>query len=159
FADPAVFDTVGYSQKEVIPGDIITTKPISSNKQIKDSFFETKTSTLSSEVMPFLQQIQTFGQLISGALPSLFGGAVNQQSGITASEYSMSRAQALQRQQNTWKMLIGWWKRSNSKAILQYIKILKEQGDERDVQKDPRNGGFVNIVIKQADLEGKIGKV
>lgn len=160
FVDPAVIDTKAYAQTEVTPGSLMPTKPISSSKKIGDGIYETKTAVLSGEVLPFLNQVQSLGQLVSGALPSLFGGAVQQQGGNTASEYSMSRAQAQQRQQNTWKMLTTWWKNSYSKAIPLYIKIVKEQGeDERDVQRDPKTGGFVNVLIRQADLAGKIGKV
>jgi hypothetical protein len=160
FVDPAVIDTKAYAQVEVVPGSLMPTKPLNSSKSIADGIFETKTSPLSGEVLPWLNQIQSLGQLVSGALPSLFGGAVNQQGGNTASEYSMSRAQALQRQQNVWKMLTTWWKNSFGKAIPQYIKIIKDQGDdERDVQRSKKTGGFVNVVIKQADLAGKIGKV
>jgi len=160
FVDPAVIDTKAYSQVEVTPGSLMPTKPLNSSKSIADGIYETKTATLGSEVLPFLNQVQSLGQLVSGALPSLFGGAVNQQGGNTASEYSMSRAQALQRQQNVWKMLTTWWKNSFSKAIPAYMKVIKEQGeDERDVQRDKKSGNFVNVVIKQADLAGKIGKV
>ncbi len=160
FVDPAVIDTKAYAQTEVVPGSLMPTKPISSSKKIGDGIYETKTAVLSGEVLPFLNQVQSLGQLVSGALPSLFGGAIQQQGGNTASEYAMSKNQAQQRQQNTWKMLTTWWKNSFSKAIPLYIKIVKEQGeDERDVQKNPKTGGFINVVIKQADLAGKIGKV
>jgi hypothetical protein len=105
--------------------------------------------------MPFAQSIQSMGQLVSGALPSLFGGMM-QGGGETASQYSMSRAQAQQRQQNTWKMLIVWWKTIFGKVIPMYINGVKE--DERDVQRDP-DGNFINVFIRKAELEGKIGKV
>jgi hypothetical protein len=104
--------------------------------------------------MPFAQNIQTLAQLVSGALPSLFGGAVA--GGGTASEYSMSRAQALQRLQNTWKMLTTWWKQIFGKAIPMFIEETHE--DERDVQR-LKDGSFVNVFIRKAEMEGKIGKV
>jgi hypothetical protein len=159
FVDPAFIDTKAYAQQEVTPGSLMASKPINSSKKLSDGIFETSTATLGAEVIPWLNQVQSLGQLVSGALPSLFGGAVQQQGGNTASEYSMSRAQALQRQQNVWKMLTTWWKNSFSKAIPQYINIIKEQGDERDVQRDKRTGDFINITVKQAELAGKIGKV
>jgi hypothetical protein len=68
----------------------------------------------------------------------------------------MSRAQALQRQQNTWKMLCIWWKDGFGKAIPTYIREMKD--DEKDVQRD-KDGNFINIFIRKAELEGKIGKV
>ena len=153
FVDPAVLDFTAYEQTEVTPGGIFPTKTQGS-KSIKDGFHELRTATLSSEVLPFSNQIQSLGQLTSGALPSLFGGAL--QGSETASEYSMSRAQALQRQQNTWKMLTLWWKNTFGKAIPAYIKTVKE--DEREVQIGD-DGNFINTFIRKSELEGKIGKV
>jgi hypothetical protein len=94
------------------------------------------------------------GQMVSGALPSLFGG---QMSGSrTASEYSMSRAQALQRLQGTWKMLLLWWKQVFGKVIPMYIKEMKD--DEKQVKKD-EFGNFINVFVRMAELQGKIGSV
>lgn len=153
FADPAVLNFNAYREMESVPGGIYEATP-KSGKSIGDAFHEVKTASLSPEVMPFGTQIQSLGQLVSGALPSLFGG--NMEGGETASQYSMSRAQALQRQQNTWKMLISWWKNIHGKAIPMFIKEVKD--DERDVQKD-KNGNFFNVFIRKAELEGKLGKI
>ena len=154
FADPGVLDFEGYRQQEALPGGVYEATP-KSGKNLNDAFYEAKTATLSPEVMPFAQNIQSLAQLVSGALPSLFGGAM-QGGGETASQYSMSRAQALQRLQNTWKMLTAFWQKIFGKAIPAYIKEVKE--DERDVRLDT-NGNFINVFIRKAELEGKIGKV
>jgi hypothetical protein len=74
----------------------------------------------------------------------------------TASQYSMSRAQALQRLQNTWKMFTIWWKEIFGKVIPAYIQEVKE--DERNVERDA-DGNFINTFIRRAELEGKIGRV
>lgn len=153
FADPSVLDFTAYSQTEVSPGSIFPTKTLGS-KRIGDAFYEIKTATLSQEVMPFYAQIQSAGQLTSGALPSLFGGAI--EGSETASQYSMSRAQALQRLQNTWKMFCICWTKVFGKVIPSYIKEVKE--DERDVERTS-DGGFINVFIRKAELEGKIGRV
>lgn len=153
FADPAVLNFNAYSETEVLPGGIFPAKP-KAGKSLNDGFHEIKTATLSGEVLPFLQQIQSLGQLVTGALPSLFGGAL--EGSETASQYSMSRAQALQRQQNTWKMFTIWWKLIFQKAIPKYIENIQE--DEKDVQSD-KYGNFVNVYIRKSELEGKIGKV
>jgi hypothetical protein len=153
FADPKVLNFNAYRNSEVIPGGIYPATP-KSGRPLNEGFYEVKTATLSQEVLPFAQKIQEIGQLVSGALPSLFGG---QMSGSrTASEYSMSRAQALQRLQTTWKMFLSWWKEVNGKVIPMYIKMMKE--DEKQVQKD-EFGNFINIFIRRADLEGKIGSI
>lgn len=154
FADPAVLGFKAYGETEVTPGGIFPATP-KSGKSLSDGFHDLKTATLSQEVMPFQQSIQSMAQLTSGALPSLFGGQMSG-GGETASQYSMSRAQAQQRLQNTWKMFTVWWKTIFGKVVPMYIKTVKE--DERDVQKDI-DGNFVNILIKKAELEGKIGKV
>lgn len=153
FVDPAVVNFTSYQQTETMPGGIYPATP-KSGKSLNDSFFQVKTATLGQEVLPFSNQIQSMGQLVSGALPSLFGGAI--EGSETASQYSMSRAQALQRLQNSWKMFTMWWKDIFGKAIPTFIELVKD--DERDVQRDV-NGNFVNILIRKADLEGKIGKV
>jgi len=153
FADPGVLDFNAYRQMESIPGGIYEATP-KSGKSIGDAFHEVKTANLSPEVMPFGTQIQNLGQLVSGALPSLFGGALD--GSETASQYSMSRAQALQRLQNTWKMFTMWWKEIFGKTIPMFIKETKS--DEHDVQRT-KDGSFINVMIRKAELEGKIGRV
>jgi len=154
FADPNVLNFDQYSQQEVNPGSIFPVKS-RSGKALGESFFELKTATLSGEILPFLNRLQELGQLVSGALPSLFGGMQSAGS-RTASEYSMSRAQALQRLQTPWKMLTVWWKEIFGKVIPAYMKCIEE--DERIVERDS-TGSYVNSFIKKADLEGKIGDI
>jgi len=153
FADPTVLDFNAYRQMEVLPGGVYPATP-RAGKSVQEGFYEVRTATLSGEILPFGQNIQSLGQLVSGALPSLFGGQMNESK--TASEYSMSRSQALQRLQNTWKMFTIWWKQIFSKVIPAYIKDVKE--DEKDVRQDTY-GNFINVFIRKAELEGKIGKI
>ena len=155
FADPKVVNFKAYRQNESVPGAIYPiNKGSTGGRALGEFFHEVKTATLSAEILPVFQKFQELGQLVSGALPSLFGGQL--EGSRTASEYSMSRAQALQRQQNTWKTLLSWWKNIFGKVIPQYIKEVRE--DERFVKKDT-NGNFVNVFIRKAELEGKIGSV
>lgn len=153
FANPKVLDFVAYRSSEVVPGGIYPAVP-SSGKPLSEGFYEVKTATLSAEILPFANKVQELGQLISGALPSLFGGQVS--GSRTASEYSMSRAQALQRLQTVWKSLTLWWKDVFGKVIPMFINEMKD--DERQVQKD-EFGNFINVYIRRAELEGKIGNV
>jgi hypothetical protein len=153
FADPKVLNFNAYRNSEVIPGGIYPATP-KSGKPLSEGFYEVKTATLSQEVLPFAQKVQEMGQLVSGALPSLFGG---QMAGSrTASEYSMSKSQALQRLQTTWKMLTMWWKTIFGKVIPMYIAEMKD--DEKQVKKD-EFGNFVNVFIRRSELEGKIGNI
>lgn len=155
FADPSVLNFDGYAQLETTPGGIFpaTPKP-GAQGGIRDAFYEIKTATLSQEVLPFGQEIQSMGQLVTGALPSLFGGDI--QGSKTASQYSMSRAQALQRLQNTWKMFTSWWKTGFGKVIPAYIKEMRD--DERYVEM-LKDGNFINCVIRKAELAGKLGSI
>jgi hypothetical protein len=154
FADPEVLNFDQYRQSEATPGAIYPAKP-RSGKGVGESFYEVKTATLSGEILPFGQNVQQLGQLVSGALPSLFGG--QQQTGSnTASEYAMSRSQALQRLQTPWKMLTLWWKTIFGKVIPAFMKDMAT--DERMVEKDEM-GNFVNVFIRRAEINGKIGSV
>jgi len=153
FTDPSVVDFDAYGQTEATPGGIYPAKP-KAGKNLGDSFYEVKTATLSGEVLPFAQKTQEFGQFVSGALPSLFGGSMSQ--GKTASEYAMSRSQALQRLGTTWKMLSLWWKEVHAKAIPAFIKDMAV--DEKMVNKNEQ-GNFINVFIRKAELQGQIGSI
>lgn len=153
FADPGVLNFKAYAQTESTPGGIYEAVP-KSGKSLQDGFYQAKTATLSSEIMPFFEVVQGLAQLVSGALPSLFGGQL--EGSNTASEYSMSRAQALQRVQNIWKIFTSMWKELKGKAIPMYINNMKS--DEKDVKSMP-DGSFINTFILMSELQGKIGKI
>lgn len=153
FADPAVLNFKAYKETEVLAGGVYEASP-KSGRSLGDAFYQVKTATLSAEIMPFFEVMQGMAQLVSGALPSLFGGQLDGSN--TASEYSMSRAQALQRIQNIWKLFTSWWKEIHGKAIPMFINEMKT--DERDVQRKP-DGSFINIMIRLSELHGKIGKI
>ena len=154
FADPAILNFDQYRQTEVAPGMIFPLKTMT-GRNASEGFHEIKTATLSREVLPFGQEIQSLGQLVVGALPSLFGGSMPG-SGETAAQYSMSRAQALQRLQTPWKMFTIWWKEIFGKVIPAYIKYVEE--DEHFVTKND-SGTFINVFIRKAEIEGKIGSI
>lgn len=154
FADPAVLNFDDYNQVETAPGMIFPATP-KGGKTLGESFYEVKTATLSQETLPFSESIQQLGQLASGALPSLFGGA-QPNSSKTAAQYSMSKTQAMQRLQTPWKMLTMWWKNMYGKAIPMYMKNMVE--DEKFVKKD-KLGKFVNVFIAKAEMQGKIGDI
>lgn len=154
FADPSVLNFEQYSQTEVLPGGIFPAKP-QGGKSIADGFYEVKTATLSGEVLPFAEKINELGQMVSGALPSLSGGAAPNSS-KTAAQYAMSRSQALQRLQMPWKMLTFWWKQIFAKVIPAYI---KDMVDDEKVTKKDSNGNYIQTFIRKAELQGKIGSI
>lgn len=153
FADPGVLNFKAYRDTETLPGGVYEATP-KSGKSVSDGFYQMKTANLSQEVMPFFEVIQSLAQLVSGALPSLFGGQLDGSN--TASEYSMSQAQARQRIQNTYKIFTSWWRELKGKSVPIYINNMKT--DENDVVKQP-DGSFINLMIRMAELQGKIGKV
>ena len=151
FADPSVLNFDAYRQMETVPGAIYPAKA-KSGKTLSEAFYTVDTATLSPEVEPFAAKIQEMGQFVSGALPALFGG--NQaNSSRTAAQYSMSKNQAMQRLQITWKMVNFFWKNTFSKVIPAYIATMME--DERQVKEE--HNSFINIVIKKSEMDGKIG--
>lgn len=154
FADPGVVDFDLYRKTEITPGLVFPATP-KGGRSLGEAFYEVKVANLSREVQPFFEKVHELGQLVSGALPSLFGGPAPNSS-KTAAQYAMSRAQALQRQQTPWKMLTLWWKNIFSKTIPAYIKTMVV--DERVVEEDPM-GGFINTIIKKAEVSGRIGRI
>lgn len=155
FADPATLNFDQYGQMDVTPGSVYKAKA-KSGKSLSDSFYELKAANLSGEVLPFFNLVMSTGQDASGAQPSIFGG--NLEGSKTASEYSMSRAQALQRLQTQWKMLTIWWKNIYSKVIPQYIKTITDSEDEKFVTKNDQ-GSFINVFIRRSELMGSLGSI
>lgn len=156
WADPAVVNFNAQQQIEAMPGTLTPTKTVSGGRTIKDAFFSSTTASLSPEVFNFYRIIQELGQFVSGALPSLFGGAQIGKTSGTASEYAMSKGMAMQRLQTPWKMMTIWWKTIFSKVIPMYMENIKV--DERIVNRDEK-GNFLNVFIRKAELGGKIGSV
>ena len=156
WADPAVVNFDGQEQIEATPGYITAAKLQGGAKNISDAFFSTKSASLSPEVFQFYQIINQLGQFVSAAMPSIFGGSQEAGSSRTASEYAMSRTASLQRLQTKWRMYTIFWKTVFGKAIPQYIKLIKT--DEKFVYKND-SGNYVNVVIRKAELSGKIGSV
>lgn len=153
FADPKVLNFKAFEKQETTPGGVFPATA-KSGKSLQDGFMELRTAILSSEVLPFLNNIQSLGQVASGALPSLWGGAL--EGSETASQYSMSSANARQRLQNIWTMTRILWKNTWGKAIPMYMKMV--QHDEKEVTKD-NDGNFINVFIRKSEMEGKIGRV
>jgi hypothetical protein len=153
FADPEVLDFPSYQKVEAGAGLVFPAKP-ASGKSMQDAFFTNKVATLSKESMEFSESLNQDAQFVSGSFPSIYGGPQSG-GGQTAAEYSMSRAQALQRLGLTWKVLSLWWAQVMSKAVSSYANnmmtdenFVKQQGDS-----------YVNVWIRKVELEGKVGQV
>jgi hypothetical protein len=138
------------------PGMIYGAVP-QSGRSLGESFYEVKAAHLSSEILPYAEKIQEAGQMVSGALPSLYGGA-QPNSSKTAAQYAMSKQNAMQRLRTAWVMLSYWWKDVMGKVVPQYIQCVLESGDEKHVTKN-EVGNFINVHIRIAELQGKLGSI
>ena len=153
YADPDVLDFDAYSRSEARPGQVSPAKA-PAGRSLGEGFFEAKTSSISQEIDKFLNRLERVGQFVSGALPTVFGGSISGGSG-TAKEYEMSRAQALQRLQITWKIVKIWWAQMLSKAVRSFAINMLE--DEKYVEK--RGSTYINVWIRKIHLTGKVGEV
>ena len=156
FADKDVLDFQKYSAETAKAGMVYPVKkPLGGS--IGESFHSLKTATLNEEIESFISRLDTDGQFSVGSFPSIYGGPSTSGS-KTASEYSQSRAQALQRLNINWTMLKHWWANTMYKATTQFVNAMV--ADEKFVTKTPQSStGFVNTWIRQAELTGRVGRV
>jgi hypothetical protein len=153
-ADSDLLNLKKYKDSRVAPGAMYPVK-VPAGQSITNLIHETKPSTLSEEVRYFSGELKEFGQFVSGAFPSIYGGSISSGSG-TAKEYEMSRAQALQRLQITWRVISEAWTDMISKSTRDYLKNLRY--DEKFVKPQGKMG-FVNVWIRKSEMQGKIGEV
>jgi len=154
FVDSSIIDLQKYANQEISPGSMYPVKaPIGGN--IGAAFYTNKAAMLSREHKEFADDLQVAGQFVLGTVPSVYGGS--QQGGSdTAAEYSMSRAQALQRLQIIYKMISFFWTELESKAVKIYAKNMKT--DEKIVKSQGKNS-YVNVWIRKAEMTGEVGQV
>lgn len=156
FADKDVLDFNSYGKETAKAGMVYPVKkPLGSS--IGESFHSLKTATLNEEIESFVGRLDSDGQFSVGSFPSIYGGP-SESGSKTASEYSQSRAQALQRLNINWTMLKYWWASVMFKSVTQFTNSMVT--DEKMVTKTPQSStGFINIWIKQAELTGRVGRV
>lgn len=154
FVDSDLLNLKKYKESRVVPGAMYPVK-VPTGQNITNLVHETKPSTLSDEVRHFSAELKEFGQFTSGAFPSIYGGQASSGSG-TAKEYEMSRAQALQRLQISWKIVSECWTEMMGKSVRDYLNNLKY--DERFVKQHGKTG-YINVWIRKSEMTGKIGEV
>jgi len=152
FADTNAVDFNVYKNHQSMPGTLLPAKA-KPGMGLDSSFFTMKTASLSREVEFYMRELKEAAQFVSGAFPSVYGGPGA--GGGTASEYEMSRNQALQRLSILWKMVNAWWPQVMTIAT----KMFKEnlQYDENFVKKD--GDGFVNVWLRRSEMEGNIADI
>lgn len=154
WADPSVVDFDKYGRFEAVPGFIYKAKPAKPGEPLGNAFYTSPRSTLSREVAMFLKQLDTDAQFCVGSFPSIYGGPSEGKS-RTFAEYAASRQMALQRLQITWTLVQEWWSGTIEGAVNLYKECVVE--DERYVKFV--DGNYINVWIRQSELQGKVGGV
>ena len=154
WADPEVVDFDKYGRFEAVPGYLYKAKPRKPGEPLGNGFYTSSRSTLSREVALFLKQLDTDAQFCVGSFPSIYGGPSEGKS-RTFSEYAASRQMALQRLQITWTLLLEWWTGTIEGAVQLYKECVVE--DEKYAKFV--GGNYINVWIKQSELQGKVGGV
>ena len=154
FIDTEMLNIKKFKDSKVVPGAVYPVK-VPPGQNIGNYIHETKPATLSEEVRYFAGELKEFAQFASGAFPSIYGGVASGGSN-TAKEYEMSRAQALQRLQTTWRNVSECWSDMIAKSVKDYLNNLKY--DERFVKKHG-SVGFINVWIRKSEMTGKVGEV
>lgn len=154
FVESRILDLERYKRTEIRPGHLV---PVKSNLQgnIGNSFFSTRGATLSQEVSQFGKQLTQDGQFESGAFPSIYGGIQEGSSG-TASEYSQSRAMALQRLQLLYYIATFFWAEFEGKAVKDYLNNLK---DDTKFSLPQGKSGFISVWVFKSQLNGVVGDI
>jgi len=153
FYDSETIEQDAYNKSEARPGMLYPAKA-RPTMGLDSSFHTIKTATLGQEVASFSDKMTQAGQFVSGAMPTIWGGAL-EGSGGTAKEVENARAMSLQRLNLTWTMVKMWWADVMSKAVRSFAVNMKD--DEKFVQSKGNN--FVNVWIRQAEMNGKVGQV
>lgn len=154
FVHPRTVNLQKYKENRSTPGMMTPALPPGPDKSLQDGFHTIKPATLSSEYVNFDRSLESLTQFITGAFPSVFGGS-NLQGGQTATEYTESRARALQRLQLVWQMISVFWAKLITKTATDFAKNMLE--DESFSKK--QNGTYTNIWIRKSQLKGSIGHV
>jgi hypothetical protein len=154
FVRSDAIDTKKLEQTRARPGDMVAAKPASGGGSLNDQFFQTQMARLSEEVPGFQKQLEQYGQFVSGAYASIYGGAI-QGGGGTLGEYETSRNQSLQRLQLTWRMVSNFFIGVLKKGAYQYF----DSVDYDEVMVEPNGNSFKNTYIKLTQATGKVGQV
>lgn len=151
FADPEVLNFEDYQKFAGTPGLVYPAKPIP-GRSLGESFYERKPASLSREIEPFQDRMNTIGQFLLGSQPAVYGGSIEGGS-KTFAEYAMSRQQALQRLSLIWKFLSKFWAQVMGMAVSDYIRNMVQ--DEHFTLRKGKS--FEKVVIRLAEVEGKLG--
>ena len=140
-----------YGNAQAKPGNVTQTfkEP---GKDIAANFYETRTAMLSPEVMALTQKYKNLAEFVTGDFPTVYGGSVPGTS--TATEYTKSQNQALQRLGTVSSIASFLWADIIDKAVNEYASGLEY--DEKLVDKTAT--GFQTTTIDRMALQrGEVG--
>lgn len=157
FFDPSMIDGKEFKNRIAQPGDFIPGKP-RNGMGLDASLASTRAATLPQEIGFVTGYLEKMSQFVLGTLPSVFGGQA-QGGSETLGEYKESRAQALQRLSLPYVCASTAWVNAMKKASTEYINYLIETDDEVKYAQNLGSGNFINVWVKQVELEGKVGDV
>ena len=140
-----------YGNAQAKPGNV-TQAFKEPGRNIGDNFFETRTAMLSPEVMALTQKYKNLAEFVTGDFPTVYGGTVPGTS--TATEYTKSQNQALQRLGTVSSLASFLWADILDKATNEYANQLEY--DEKVTDKTA--SGFQTTNIDHLALtRGEVG--
>jgi len=145
-------DFTKYGNTQAKPGNITQTfkEP---GRNIGDNFFETRTAQLSPEAGNLTQKYKNLAEFVTGDFPTVYGGSVPGSS--TATEYTKSQNQALQRLGTISSISAQLWADVIGKAVKEYAAQLEY--DEKLVERNA--GGFQTTNVDHMALKrGEVGE-
>tara|TARA_R110000868_G_scaffold16913_7_gene74968 strand:- start:4456 stop:6723 length:2268 start_codon:yes stop_codon:yes gene_type:complete len=155
FVHPKTLNLDNYAKSGATPGMMTQALPPGPDKTLSDGFYTVKAATLSNEYTTFDRNLDQTGQFVSGAMPSIWGGATKVSGDSTASEAAQSRSQSLQRLQLIWESVSVFWSSMMFKCVKDYAQHLRS--DDKFTKSE--NGTFINVWINKSSLQGKVGHV
>lgn len=156
FVDSTAINWAAYKQNPARPGVLYPAKS-KPGQTLDGSFTTLKTATFPPESIEFQQELDEDAQFVVGAFPSIYGGALSG-GGKTASEYNMSRNQALQRLSVIWKFVSWWWANVKAKSVRHFHLNLVKTGE--DQQYSVKTGkAWTSVWIRREELMGSVGEV
>jgi len=141
-----------YGDAQAKPGNVTQAfKEV--GRGIGENFFETKAANLSPEVVGLNAKYKNLAEFVTGDFPTVYGGSVPGSS--TATEYTKSQNQALQRLGTIATIASFLWADIIDKAVNEHAKNLEY--DEKLVEKG--SGGFTTTTVDHMALgRGEVGK-
>jgi hypothetical protein len=140
-----------YGNAQAKPGNV-TQAFKEPGRSIGDNFFETRTAQLSPEIIGLTAKYRNYAEFVTGDFPTVYGGQVPGTS--TATEYTKSQNQALQRLSTVSTIAAHLWADVIDKAVKEYAENLEY--NEKLV--DKTSSGFQTTNIDFMALKrGEVG--